>query len=584
MVSRMKNIIQSQHQVASFSWILSRLRHVMAWLALSACALIPVMAQAAQVEATVSKNIVAVNEVFQLMITIDSNVNPNSLDLSALGENFTYGRPSVSSNNAYSNGTLSSSTQWRIAVAAKAVGTATIPSFRIGATTSEPISIKVLKSANVATSSEPNIKLSSSLDKQTLYVGESARLTVRILIAEQLDQAALVAPEAKGIDIVQQGEDKQAERLLNGRRYIEITRQYQLTPFESGDIVLKGAQFKTSVVKGSRGFGSTLSVPFDKKTDDITLTVKPKPSNFQGLWLPTADLQLDQTWNPSSTTARVGDPITRTLTLRIKDVAQSSMPNLNIDYPSSVRVYSEKPVYGQQNGYTSMMIKQVIIPREVGELRLPPLTINWWNTSSNQQQTTHVDGLTLDVKEGDLSNNVQLPILNEPTSQPTANTANAVEVQMVKDAGFWPWLTAIVTSLWLLTTGFWLKERHKKRPQLSSQQQAQQAPHSAPSTNGQVLSHLLAAVQANQPIQVQSYYQQWQHCDYQADYIERVAAEVNTMMEAHYSARSHTWDNQALLALLGQANKHLLQSVAHEALAPLTPSQSKKNPSSAKGQ
>ncbi|MGR5150999.1 BatD family protein [Photobacterium swingsii] len=576
MVSRMKNVSQSQHQVALFSGIASLARSYALRLLLGVCALLSVSVHAAQVEATVSKNIVAVNEVFQLVIAIDSNVNPNSLDLSALEDNFTYGRPSVSSNNSYTNGTLSSSTQWRIAIAAKKVGNITIPSFRIGATASEPIELQVLKSANATTSNEPNIKLSSSLDKPSLYVGESAQLTVRILIAEQLDQAALIAPEAEGIDIVQQGEDKQAERILNGRRYIEITRQYQLTPFESGDIVLKGAQFKTSIVKGSRGFGSTLSVPFEKQAENITLTVKPKPKNYQGLWLPTADLQLEQTWQPSSTTARVGDPITRTLTLSIKNVAQSSMPNLNIDYPRSVRVYSEKPIYSQDNGYTRMVIKQVIIPREVGSLALPPLAVNWWNTQSNQQQTTRVEGLAIDVKEGDLSNSVQLPILNDPSVQTTNDTARPVEVKTVKDAGVWPWLTAIVTSLWLLTTGFWLKARQRNLTQVPSPQHAGHTRNATPTTDEQVFAHLLAAVKANQPIQVQSYYQQWQRSDFQASYIAQVDNEINAMMKAHYSTDSHTWDNQALIKLLEKANKQRHQASTQSALAPLIPSDSNK--------
>ncbi|OAN11212.1 hypothetical protein A3K86_19840 [Photobacterium jeanii] len=559
----------------------SQLRHWMTHFVIAIASLIAFSAQAAQVEATVSKNIVAVNEVFQLEISIDSNVNPDSLALSALDKDFTYGRPSVSSNSSYINGVVSRTTQWRLAVAAKAVGTFTIPAFRIGATESEPISIQVLKSANSqASANDPKIKLSSKLEKQSLYVGESTKLTVKILIAEQIDQAALVAPKAEGIDIIQLGDDKQAERILNGRRYIEITRQYQLTPQQAGNIVLSGAEFKTNLVRGSRGFGSTLSIPFSKQTDDITLNVKAKPSNYQGLWLPTTDLQLDQNWQPEITTSefKVGEPITRIITLRIKHVAQSNMPNINIDYPRSVRVYDEKPVYGERDGYTSMMIKQVIIPRTAGELTLPPLKINWWDTNTNQQQTTTVDGITVKVLEGDNSNNVQLPVLDDSQVAPATQVEQPpAEVKIVKDAGMWPWLTAIMTSLWLLTLGMWFKAR-QRNPLSQSQDTATKAKPTIAQSDEAKIAQLIDAVNHEQTMQVQTLFKQLDRNAYQDDYLVQLEQAINQMMAAHYGQQPKEWDKQTLLSLLAAAKENKQSSANKQVLASLVPEKTQGKP------
>ncbi|MEF1220931.1 protein BatD, partial [Photobacterium damselae] len=56
------------------------------WVSLFLIALLtilsPAIAFAAQVEATVSKNIVGLNDVFQLTVKIDDSVNANALDLS----------------------------------------------------------------------------------------------------------------------------------------------------------------------------------------------------------------------------------------------------------------------------------------------------------------------------------------------------------------------------------------------------------------------------------------------------------------------------------------------------------------------
>lgn len=121
---------------------------------------------AAQAVATVSKNIVAVNEVFQLTIVIDDNVNTSALDLSPLGEHFSYGRPNVSSGTTMINGAVTRSTEWRIALATKEIGEFTIPSFRIGATTTEPIEISSLKK----TATQPKAKTPANLISKLITI------------------------------------------------------------------------------------------------------------------------------------------------------------------------------------------------------------------------------------------------------------------------------------------------------------------------------------------------------------------------------------------------------------------------------
>ncbi|WP_205690546.1 hypothetical protein, partial [Poseidonibacter lekithochrous] len=67
------------------------------WVSLFLIALLtilsPAIAFAAQVEATVSKNIVGLNDVFQLTVKIDDSVYVNSLDLSPFFSDFNYDTP-----------------------------------------------------------------------------------------------------------------------------------------------------------------------------------------------------------------------------------------------------------------------------------------------------------------------------------------------------------------------------------------------------------------------------------------------------------------------------------------------------------
>ncbi len=113
------------------------------------------------------------------------------------------------------------------------------------------------------------------------------------------------------------------------------------------------------------------------------------------------------------------------------------MPDLAIDYPQSVRVYADKPVYSRDGDYTIMTVKQVIIPRETGKITLPALSINWFNTESGEQQTSELAGLDLTVKPGSAT---QAPVMptpdaSTPVKPESAATTNG-STTVVSDAGF----------------------------------------------------------------------------------------------------------------------------------------------------
>ncbi|OBU17182.1 protein BatD [Photobacterium aquimaris] len=532
------------------------------WLLLltMAMALLPLQAMAAQAEATVSKNVVAVNQVFQLSVSVDTAINPDSVDFSVLSPDFAYGQPSVSSSTSVINGTMSRSTTWTIAIAAKKVGTATIPAFKIGSSQTTPITITVLKGSqknNAANTDQSNVRMTAEIDKNTLYVGESINYRVKIFIGEQLSQASLSAPSGDGLAVSQVGQDAQNNIVQNGRRYLVITRNYQLTAQKAGNIVIHGSTFSGSAVRGANGFSSGITVPVNKNARDINLTIKPKPADYKGLWLPTPDLQLQQTWQPqvsnqNEITTKVGEPITRTITLRIKDVAQSNMPNINLTYPDTVRIYNEKPEYRTENGYSVMILKQVIIPRQAGNVALPPLAINWWNTTTAKQQQSEIKGLTLNVTADPTANSHFAPAA---TATPPTTTATQ-PIKTLVSVGIWPWTTLVFAILWLITLVLLVKKR----------QQPVVTAAIATTQNPDIATALETAINDNDPIKVQTYYQQWRHQQHslltsQPQLLQQLDDEVKAMMATHYSPLDSQWNNKTLLTLLAQAKQ--LKTIKH---------------------
>lgn len=530
--------------------------------------LLPLQAIAAQAEATISKNVVAVNQVFQLTVSIDTAINPNSVDFSVLSPDFAYGQPSVSSSTSLINGAMSRNTTWTLAVAAKNVGTATIPAFKIGSSQTTPITITVLKGSqtNNSATDQANVRVTAEIDKNILYVGESINYRVKILIGEQLSQASLSAPSGDGLTVSQVGQDAQHNIIQNGRRYLVITRNYQLTAEKAGKIIIQGSKFNGNAVRGANGFNSGITVPVNEDARNITINIKPKPIDYKGLWLPTPDLQLQQTWQPqvsnlNDVTTKVGEPITRTITLRIKDVAQSNMPNVNLTYPDTVRIYNEKPEYRTENGYSVMTLKQVIIPRQTGKVTLPPLTINWWNTTTEKQQRSKIKGLTLNV--------IADPTANNQFSSPATITPPAATIHSAKTitaAGIWPWTTLVFALLWLITLVLLIKKR----------QQTVIATTVTATQTTDITSMLEAAINANEPIKVQTYYQQWRQQQYstlttQPQLLQQLDNEVQAMMATHYSPLDSAWNNQTLLALLTQVKQLTATKKAPMTLSSLDP-------------
>ena len=103
--------------------------------------LVSPLALATNVLATVSKNKVVKNEVFQLRIVVDKKVSSDALDFSSLEQDFYLGRPSFGSSVNIINGDRSTRSEWNITLAPQRLGVATIPAFTLDGASSKPIEI-----------------------------------------------------------------------------------------------------------------------------------------------------------------------------------------------------------------------------------------------------------------------------------------------------------------------------------------------------------------------------------------------------------------------------------------------------------
>ncbi|MFH4619545.1 BatD family protein [Vibrio furnissii] len=435
---------------------LSPLNRLLVGLSTLLMCLISVSAQAATVYASVSKNKVVKNEVFQLTVVSDQKASGDDLDFRALDQDFFMSRPSFSSSMNIINGSRSNRSEWTVSLAANRLGVVTIPSFELHGAKTQPIAIQVTQDEQ-APSSDDLVEVRSQLSRSTLYPNESALFKARLIIKadpRRLQDPKIAPPTIDGMELKAASEPNQYQTVMDGIQVTIVDQDFRITASQAGDFTLTEPSLQGALIYGSSYNGGTRILPLKTTPKTYTIHVEPKPADYQGAWLPTSQLTLREQWLDSQGkpitgnryATKVGDSITREVTVQVTGLTQEQLPNIHLTYPDSVRVYDEKPQFATlDNGDVTMTLKQVLIPRQTGDITLPKVAMQWWDTVTKAQKTASADGLTLNVAAGEPS--------TVTASTPLPAAPAQVQTVTVNDAGFWPYLTALFALLWLLTLG-----------------------------------------------------------------------------------------------------------------------------------
>lgn len=522
------------------------------------------IAYAVTASASVSNSIAAVEQAIQLVVSIDKRVPSDVVDFDALATDFVVGRPHVSTNYQNINGTSSIKTQWRLAIAPKRSGVVTIPSFDIDGYLTQPIQLDVRESSQGArnASQEKDIIMQARLDRSELYEGETALLHLTMYLGIELQNARIQSPQGEGLEIKQIGTDKQYRILLSGRNYMGVDVTYQVTPTKAGLLRIQGAKLSGDKVtqRGSFFNDPALAIPLEKRAPDIEVTVKPKPEGISGAWLPTEKLTIIQSWQPdvsgiSGSEVEMGSPIERNIELRAIGVDMLKMPRVEFSYPASVKVYNEKPEFSLEGDETLMRIKQVIIPREQGEIELPGLDIDWFNSKTHQQQRGHIDGLTLNV----IADPEQEPVAAVVTTPTPAQVTPTSDVQpecpapeaATTNSSYWMIACIGFASLWLITLFLYLTKARAvpKITQTSSN----------PRGNIDV-PYCRRLIQSRDDIALLQYMLSIDARLYPQQIMAEIEHELKLLQASRYAKQQTSWSGDRLLQALKQLQRGVDQS------------------------
>lgn len=499
----------------------------------------------AQVYATVSKNRVTQNELFRLTIVADRKVASDALDLSALEADFqTLGRPSFGTSINIINGKRSTRSEWNINIAANNTGIATIPALKIEGEQTQPIALQVV-SDSAAPNNQELVEINTNFDDLTLYPNQSTVMHVELIIkadTRRLQNPQITPPSAEGIQLESASEPNQSQQIINGVQSTIVTQDFRITGLKPGSFNIIEPKFESQLIY--QGYnGATRMVALKTQPKSFTVTVLDKPNQYTGVWLPTSYLNLEQQWQADSgqplnddTTLNVGDPITRLITLTVRGVGQEQIPTINIEYPNSLRVYSEKPSYqALDNGDLSMTLKQVLIPNASGDITIPGVTLKWWDTKAKAERKSLLAEKIIQVIPQTKSNLGSVAVPVQPT--PSVTQVNS---------GIWPYLTALFASLWVITL-IWVNRHHFSRSQINSAEVALQ---------GDTFKQLQQAINQSDGFKVNALIQRW--IDESAlTPVDKQAVEQakQNWLSQHYASQAKDGDNKAFLAALNKINK-----------------------------
>ncbi len=474
-----------------------------------------------------------IGEKIELTLSDDKPIQ-NLPDLKSIENDFTTAGYMQSSSIQIINGNRSAVYQIIISLYPRKQGMLTIgpldwngtqlPAITVDVSGNQPVTPQTSKSHITSSDSPDNTNQGQSnriffaettLNPATIYIGESTTYSVQLLENIGVVKAQIDTPKNSQFTLTQFGQDKMSQRQINGITARGYETSFLLTPLESGtfDIAGGGVWAYVPDTNASRHqmlagfphgfmqddfFNQMMGNPLKKvytESKPVTLTVKPKPADWSGWWLPSRQVLLREQFNiPQS--VQVGQPIERHVMLSAVGVDGSKLPLVIQPVNPTLKAYAnpEKRTVNVSDdkiiGYEE--ISFVIVPTQAGTITIPAIQVEWFNTETEQKSIAELPAQTIQVigeTIGDTiqpantnsSDNTVPPIEKQPdtiqNSEPpiTESVITDKNQPVNEDNSFWNAIKKIfiafgvfeliMTSIVLIFIGvlIWLYQKNKQK-------------------------------------------------------------------------------------------------------------------------
>lgn len=418
-------------------------------------------------------------DTFNLIITSDEkqrqlpNLKPLQNDFHIVGTERTMSYTVV-------NGQTRSIQQFIILLMPKKPGTLKLPSLNVGGEKTQAMSIEVSdgslkpssstsqKSDDMSsdTSAEDTIMLKTSVNKETFYVGEEIVYSVKLFNSGRLMDAEYQPPKVENAVLISLGDADRYQTTENGRTYVVEEQRYAIFPQKSGSLTIQGPSFKALVYDS---VPRQIQLPSEKTTVNINAVLE----QFKGQsWLPARNLILEDDYDQNEKRIEQGETITRTITVKVYGIPAQLIPELDLKDSKDFNAYPEKPdlkntiLQNELVGHATF--KVIYLMNQSGKIKIPALTMKWFNTKTGQTETASLPEKVFDVKPGVQKpiDSPKMPVQLSPgdsnMSKESSSKPGLNEQKTDRNSFPLAWILALVFAVaWILTLFmFWYRPLH----------------------------------------------------------------------------------------------------------------------------
>jgi hypothetical protein len=250
-----------------------------------------------------------------------------------------------------------------------------------------------------ALAAEPELRIQTRLQPaDSVMVGGILELQLDVLTDSWFTDAPTL-PDLKLPGALVMPPDGHAEHLnqtLDGKSFNGMRYSYRITPN-----LAQGFDIPALTVRATPG---QASAPLTAQSQPLHF-IATQPPGFQPgePVLVAQGLRFTQTVANSATPLKVGDSITRRLTLQADDALAMSLPAPSLGdvaglsrYPKAAQISNLDDGRGHFNGGQRIDTATYRIDTE-GRHNLPAIELKWWDASTGQTRTTQVPAVTFDA-------------------------------------------------------------------------------------------------------------------------------------------------------------------------------------------
>jgi hypothetical protein len=432
-------------------------------------ALIPALASAAEVTATLDRDHVQLGETVTLNVRVQGDTGGIAApDLRALSQDFQLLGTSQNNSLSVINGQASSELTFGVALRPRHVGVLQIPALSVAGQRTAPLQLTVTApDPAAAAATQRDVFMESQVEPAHGYVGQQLTYVVRLYYANRIGGDAPQPPQVDGVEISALGKGLNYDAERGGRTYHVLEQRYALIPQHAGQVEIPPVDFQGEAADPrdpNSFFGAT--VPVSASAPAQTITVKPAPADWGGsAWLPARQLSLSLDGWPTAQDAppRVGQPLNLTMNLQASGLSYEALPALSLPPLDGATVYPDKPVTGnRQDGEWIVGRRQqsfAIVPERAGTLTIPATTLKWWNVLTDKMEVAQIAAHSVTV----------LPAIGAAAAPPPAPAA-AVDsgaagntVPATTTPTPWRWIALASLALWLLSALAWWLWQGRRR-------------------------------------------------------------------------------------------------------------------------